>query len=130
MPRHCLGIALVLPSHMERERSQLVIGLGEGAEGQRLREALDRAARAAGKPITVWARETLLSAAGNGPTDPVIEVRINGAEVTLFHLRAIDAVQNGWVNKIRALVAGEWLDLSTNDPEELIARWKRVHRGS
>jgi len=45
-------------------------------------------------------------------------------------LRAIDAVQNGWVNKIRALVAGEWLDLSTNDPEELIARWKRVHRGS
>ena len=49
---------------MKRDRSQLVVAFGEGAEGRRLREIIDRAAERAGRPVSVWARETLLAAAG------------------------------------------------------------------
>jgi hypothetical protein len=45
----------------ERERSQLVISLGEGPEGQRRREAIDRAATKANKTVSTWAREALLA---------------------------------------------------------------------
>jgi hypothetical protein len=112
----------------DRERSQLVISLGEGQEGLRLREALDRAAKALGKPVSAWARETLLAAAGEGPGDPIIEIRLNGSEVTLLDLRAIDGMQSGWSIKVRALISGSWWDLGTNNPDELVTRWKRVRR--
>ena len=54
---------------MERERYQLVVALGEGVEGQRLREVVDRAAERAAKPVTVWAREILLTAAGDSKSE-------------------------------------------------------------
>jgi hypothetical protein len=115
---------------MDRERSQLVIALGEGPEGQRLREVLDRAAERAGKPVSVWARETLFVAAGDtkseGAVDPIVEVRLNGNEVTLLDLRAVAGMQNGWSNKVRAFVGGAWQDLGTAKPDELVERWKRV----
>ena len=117
---------------VERERSQLVIALGEGAEGQRLREVLDRAAERTGKPVSVWARETLLAAAGDskseGPIDPIVEVRINGREVTLIDLRSIGAMQGGWSNKVRGFLGGEWIDIGTAKPDELIDAWKRMRR--
>lgn len=116
----------------ERERSQLVIALGEGPEGQRLREVLDRAAERTGKPVSAWARETLLAAAGDskseGSIDPIVEVRMNGREVTLVDLRSIGAMQDGWTNKVRGLLGAEWVDIGTAKPRELIDMWKRVRR--
>jgi hypothetical protein len=113
---------------VERERFQLVISLGEGQDGQRSREILDRAAAAAGKPVSTWARDTLLIAAGEGPSDPIAEVLINKNERTFVDLSAIPAMQSGWTNKVQALLAGKWTDLGTQDPDELMARWKRVKR--
>lgn len=117
---------------MERERYQLVISLGEGAEGQRLRGVLDAAAERTGKPISAWARHVLLTAAGDaaseGPVDPIIEVLINGREMTTLDLRAVSAMQNGWTNKIRALIGSTWIDLGTNNPDEIMRQWKRVRR--
>jgi hypothetical protein len=115
---------------MERERYQLVVALGEGADGQRLREVLDRAAERAGKPVTVWARETLLTAAGDSTSsiDPIVEVRLLGTQVTTVNLRDIAAMQTGWSHQVRACLAGEWMELGTSDPEALFERWKRVCR--
>ena len=117
---------------VERERSQLVVALGEGPEGQRLREVLDRAAERTGKPVSAWARETLLVAAGDskseGPIEPIVEVRLNGREVTLIDLRAIGGMQGGWSNKVRGLLGGQWVDIGTAKPDELIDQWKRVRR--
>ena len=113
----------------DRERSQLVIALGEGQDGKRVRDALDRAAEATGKPVSTWARDVLLIAAGESPGDPIAEVRMNGSEMTSIALRSIVAMQGGgWSNKVRVLIGGQWLDLGTNDPDELFARWKRLHR--
>lgn len=117
---------------VERERSQLVVALGEGPEGRRLREVLDRAADRAGKPLSAWARETLLAAAGDstseGPIDPIVEVRLNVREATLLDLRAVGAMQSGWSNKVRGLLGGAWVDIGTAQPDELINQWKRVRR--
>ena len=117
---------------VERERFLLVFALGEGPEGQRLREVLDRAAARTGRPVSVWARETLLAAAGDskseGPIDPIVEVKLNVNEVTLIDLRAIVGMQSGWNNKVRALIGGELLDLGTGKPNELLEQWKRVRR--
>jgi len=117
---------------MERERYQLVVSLGEGAEGQRLREVVDRAAERVGKPVTVWARETLLTAAGDskseGPIDPIVEGRLNGSQMTSIDLRAIGAMQNGWTHQVRAFLGGQWIEIGTPDPTELFERWKRVCR--
>ena len=114
------------------ERSQLVIALGEGPEGHRLREVLGRAADRAGKPVTFWARQILFVAAGDakseGVDDPIAEVRLNGNEVTLLDLRAVPGMQTGWTNKVRGLVGGEWHDLGTATPDDLVDRWKRVQR--
>lgn len=112
----------------ERERHQLVVGLGEGEDGREHREALDRAALDANKPVTVWAREILLTAAGSGPTDPLVEVKINGAEVTQLNLAAVQAVQTGWTNQVNAFCFGAWTKLTVEDPEGFVARWKRVIR--
>jgi hypothetical protein len=46
----------------KRDRYQLVIALGEGEEGQRRREWIEAAAQ--GQPLSCWARDTLLAAAG------------------------------------------------------------------
>lgn len=117
---------------VERERHQLVVSLGEGPEGQRLREVVDRAAQRAGKPITVWARETLLAAAGDAKSesriDPIVEVRLKGNQITSIDLRAVGAMQTGWSHQVRAFVAGDWLEIGTNDPNEIFDRWKRVCR--
>ena len=115
---------------MERERYQLVVALGEGAEGQRLREVVDRAAERAGKPVTAWARETLLTAAGDSKSsiDPVVEVRLLGTQMTTVNLCCIAAMQTGWAHQVRALLAGEWMELGTPDPDALFERWKRVCR--
>lgn len=113
---------------VERERYQLVIGLGEGDEGKQNRSALDSAAADAKKPVTVWARELLLSAAGSGPSDPVATVFLNGNQQTQVNLAAIQAMQTGWTQKVRALIQGEFVDLTVEDPDELMARWKRVIR--
>jgi len=80
-----------------RERFQLVVSLGEGADGQRLREVIDRAAEKTGKPVTVWAREILLTAAGDSEStlDPIVEVKFNGNETTLLDLRLVTAIQTG-----------------------------------
>ena len=73
----------------QRERFQLVISLGEGAEGQRLRELLDRAAERKGRPVSVWARELLLAAAGDvtgeGPIDPVVEIQYEDTQSSSRH---------------------------------------------
>ncbi len=117
---------------VERERFQLVIALGEGAEGQRLREVLNSAAERTGKPVSVWARETLFSAAGDpkseGPVDPIVEVRLNGSEMTLIDLRTVSAMQNGWSGKVRGMMGGQWIDIGTAKPDELVDHWKRLHR--
>jgi hypothetical protein len=53
----------------ERDRSQLVIALGASADGRSVRKALDEAAKACGKQVSVWAREVLLAAAGRPSLD-------------------------------------------------------------
>lgn len=116
----------------ERDRAQLVIALGEGAEGQRMREVLDRAAERAGKPVSVWARETLMVAAGDSkseaPIDPIVEVRLNGNQQTLLDLRSVSAMQGGSSIVAHALISGTWYGLGTSKPDELIELWKRVRR--
>lgn len=113
---------------VERERSQVVVVLGEGAEGQRLREAIDRAAAAAGKPVSTWARELLLREIQEDVADPIADVKMNGNESTMIALHAIDAMQSGWTTHARAFISGAWHELRTNKPDDLIARWKRVRR--
>lgn len=49
--------------HGSRERSQMVIALGEGDKGLKLKSFLERAAAHSGKPVSVWAREALMQAA-------------------------------------------------------------------
>jgi hypothetical protein len=116
----------------DRERHQLVVSLGEGQDGQRAREVLDRAAAAAGKTVSTWARDALLSAAGEVAGDPIAEVLTNGNERTFVNLRLVVAMQTGWVNKVRAILLGgargEWLDLGTRDPDGLFARWRSANR--
>lgn len=105
---HCIAMALQSKSHgvMERERYQLVVALGERAEGQRMREVVDREAERADKPVTAWARETLLTAAGDSKNsiDPVVEVRLLGTQMTTVILRGIAAMQTGWGHHVRALL--------------------------
>lgn len=111
-----------------RERHQLVIALGEGQDGKNVRDLLDGAAAAAGKPVSVWARELLLREVDASPEDPIVDVRLNGSEVTQVSLTAVDAMQGGNSIKVRAAMRGVWVDLYSNKPDELIARWKRVQR--
>lgn len=117
---------------MERERYQLVVALGEGVEGQRLREVVDRAAERAAKPVTVWAREILLTAAGDsksqGIVDPIVEGRLNGNEMTSIDLRAIGAMQTGWTHQVRGFLGGTWIEIGTSDPAAMFDLWKRVCR--
>lgn len=42
-----------------RERHQLVIALGEGAQGRAIRQLFDEHAEKAGLPVTTWARRLL-----------------------------------------------------------------------
>lgn len=56
-------------SDNERDRQQLVINLGEGARGKRIRDVLDQAATKADKPVSRWAREVLLAVA-QGELEP------------------------------------------------------------
>ena len=48
----------------ERQRSQLVVALGDGELGEERREQLDRAAAREGLKVSTWARRVLLEAAG------------------------------------------------------------------
>jgi hypothetical protein len=112
----------------DRERYQLVVGLGEGDEGQRAREVLDKAAEAVGKPVTVWARETLLTAAGHGPADPIAEVLFDKKVVTQLDLRSVAAMRGGYTYKVDAMVGGQWYELTVSNPDALMERWKRVKR--
>lgn len=47
-----------------RDRAQIVISLGEGADGQQLRSVYERAAKRAGVSLSEWARDVLSEAAG------------------------------------------------------------------
>lgn len=51
-------------SSVKRDRHQLVIHLGEGVRGLRLRKEMAREAKRAGMMISVWAREVLMTALG------------------------------------------------------------------
>ena len=117
-------------SRYARAGRQLVVSLAAGPEGQRLREVLDQAASRAGKPTTVWARETLLAAAGDpqseGPVDPIVEVVLGGIQATL-DLRAVGAMQHR-PNKLDVFLGSEWVEVRTSKPQELIDHWKRVRR--
>lgn len=121
----------------ERERIQLVLALGEGAEGQRLREVLDQAASRAGKVVSAWAKEILFEAAGaskaEAPVDPLVaEIRYrDGHDIKVmdFDLRAVVAMQGGSPTDVRALVPGVgWVVLLPPKPDELMERWRRVRR--
>ncbi len=76
----------------KRERAQLVISLGERPEGEELRGCFDRAAKAAGLPVTVWARRVLTEAAGvesgEPPTRRDFEALRGRAELVLVRGRA------------------------------------------
>jgi hypothetical protein len=48
----------------KRERSQLVIALGEDEAGQRMRDLFDQAAEKSGQKVSAWARDILLAAVG------------------------------------------------------------------
>jgi hypothetical protein len=123
----------------ERERSQLVVALGEGAEGQRLKDALDQAAQRAGKTTSAWAREILMTAAGVGEAlDPVVEATYHedGHRRTFtFDLRHVAAIQggesmggSGQTGAVTLLLGGTWWHVEAADPMAFILRWKRVHR--
>lgn len=49
-----------------RSRHQLVICLGEGSEGRKVKEILSKVAKRDGLQLSVWARQVLLEAAGAG----------------------------------------------------------------
>lgn len=115
-----------------------MVSLGEGPEGQKLRDALNAAAAATGKPLSAWARDVLLAEAGGTASDPIAEVLISRVdpetgerrqELTTVDLGSISAMQSGWAGQVQAYVFGGWTFLLTRHPEELIARWKRVKRG-
>ena len=128
----------------DRERSHLVIGLGEGTEGQRAREALNRAADRAGKPVSTWARESLLGAAVEAHEDPLVELELLtiGAPVKIIiDLRSIVAMRaepdslSAKSRKMEAVSAitklesyDNWPTLFCPDASALIDRWKRVRR--
>jgi hypothetical protein len=77
----------------ERDRSHLVISLGEGPEGLRIRQALDTSAERAGKPVTRWAREVLVEASQTNPTiDPIVEVEMVFGGKALIDLGSIPAM--------------------------------------
>lgn len=115
-------------------RVQFVVGLGDGPEGQRLKEVLEHAAARTGKPLSVWARERLLDAAGDPKSeaaqDPVIEVQYQDEEgrqpVMLLDLRAVYAMRGGHAVFVQALIGGTWWTLVSQQPNDLIERWKRA----
>jgi hypothetical protein len=51
------------PEPSGRDRVQMVISLGEGDEGRRLRALFDDAAESQGKALSAWARQQLLISA-------------------------------------------------------------------
>jgi hypothetical protein len=119
---------------MERDRYQLMIGLGEGAEGKRLRVLFDRAAKKAGKPVTVWAREVLLVFVDESKiiTNPIVEVLLNNNsdQRMQIDLRAVSGIRNSdsGNSSVQGLIGGQWLEMGHSAPEELLERWRRVHR--
>jgi len=119
---------------MERERYQLMIGLGEGAEGKRLRGVFDRVAERMGRPVTVWAREILLTAVGESSStiDPIVEVFFGGKQ-TQINLRAVSGMRKGLgfensTDSVSVLIEGQWLEMGCSTSDGLLERWKRVHR--
>lgn len=64
---------------MKRMRAQLVIALGEGKRGTQRRATIEEAARRAGKKPGTWAREVLLAAASDAPSE--IRLKIVGGVV-------------------------------------------------
>jgi hypothetical protein len=112
----------------ERERSQLVVSLGEGDDGQALRKALDEAAARVGKPVSTWAREVLQAQVGGGNSDPIADVYLDGNKLTTVDLSAVPAMQRAMAGRVEAFVFGKWQGLTVTDPDELFGRWKRVKR--
>jgi hypothetical protein len=126
--------AMVIPwIAMERDRYQIVVALGEGADGKRVKALLSKAAERAGQSPSTWARERLLVAAGirsEDPLDPLVEIRIGENNVTTLDLRAVSAMQVGWTHQVNALLNGQWVALGTQAPDELFNRWKQIRRAS
>jgi hypothetical protein len=63
----------------QRARAQLVIHIGEGIPGERLRALFDKAASKSGKTVSAWARDILLDAVNQ----PSFEFRISKLETLL-----------------------------------------------
>lgn len=123
----------------ERDRSHLVISLGEGAEGLRVRQALDASAERAGKPVSRWAREVLVEASQTktATMDPIVEVEMyvgGKALIDLGSVRAIsltDARMFGGApgeQVAQVLLGEEFRTLRSPPGPELIERWKAVKR--
>lgn len=79
---------------VERHRSQFVISLGEGEKGEALRALFDQAAEQAGELPTVWARRTLIEAAG-GRTELSLIRRIERLEERLAVISPAERSNDG-----------------------------------
>lgn len=49
-----------MPNDKQRDRNQIVVNLGDGPSGKKAKKALQRAAKAVGKSLSAWVKETLL----------------------------------------------------------------------
>jgi hypothetical protein len=120
----------------DRDRSHLVISLGEGADGLRLRQALDASAERAGKPVTRWAREVLVDASQT-KIDPIVEVEMVFGGKALIDLGSIPAMSLTDARLVggapgeqaaEVLLGDEFKLLRSPPGPELLERWKAVKR--
>lgn len=114
----------------KRDTVQVVVILGHGEEGEKLRDVLYERAKDAGVPFSTWARGQLLALVGEGPEDPLVELDQNpeGGERAIVDLRSVAAIQQRTKNTIMTLLNGSAQVFYTDDPEGIISRWRRVHR--
>jgi hypothetical protein len=130
---HCHGTPVRYHDSMERDRNQVVVALGDGKEGQRVKALLAKAAERAGQSLSSWARERLLVAAGirsETPAEPLVQVQIGAMRVTTLDLRAVTAMQVASMQQLAALISGQWVMLGTDDADALFERWMHIRRAS
>lgn len=60
--------------------------------------------------------------------DPILTAYIDGNKQTFFNMRAIAAMQTGWTNQLNALIGGQWVMITTPEPDAVFARWQQVLR--
>lgn len=71
---------------IHRHRQQIIVSLGEGAEGETRRVALDAAAARAGVPLSTWARRALLDAVNLQHDEAPTRAELRALEVRVVAL--------------------------------------------